>query len=384
MAFSTPLLSRKLRIGVIFGGRSCEHEVSLVSGFSVIAHLDREKYEIVPIRVTKAGVWLLDTVTTEVATVEPALHADIDSVERQAVMPTGTIPSHHLMQAVNEILPSMDLDIIFPVLHGSYGEDGTVQGLFEMANIPYVGCGVLGSALGMDKAVSKMLFRAAGLPVVNFLVFSRQEWEQSPQQMLATIEQSLDYPCFVKPANAGSSIGVTKAFSRQTLQDAARLAYRYDSKILVEQAINCRELACSVLGNHEVLVSPIGEVISNSEFYDYQTKYFDTTSYTVAPADIPDEVSQEMRSMAERAFHVLNLNGLARIDFFLDKETSQVYINEVNTLPSFTPQCMYAKLWAVSGLSYPELLDFLITLAFEYYADRQRNQTSIVSIPNRP
>jgi len=240
-----------------------------------------------------------------------------------------------------------------------------------------VGCGVMGAALGMDKEKMKVVFRDAGLPIVDFLAYRRSAWERSPEVILDAIERRLGYPCFVKPANSGSSIGVSKARNRDELKHAMEAAADYDRKIVVERAINCRELECSVLGNDEPRSSVIGEVIVNNEFYDYQAKYIDQSSYTVVPADIPKVTAEEIRRMSIQAFLALDLSGLARVDFFLEKETNRIYINEVNTLPSFTPQCMYPKLCEASGLSYPHLLDRLIELAMERHADRQRNRITL-------
>jgi D-alanine-D-alanine ligase len=268
------------------------------------------------------------------------------------------------------------LDIIFPVLHGTYGEDGTLQGLLEMANVPYVGCGVLGAALGMDKEKMKMIFESAHLPNVKYLVYRRNQWERSPETILDATEEQIGYPNFVKPVNLGSSVGINKAHDRAELIHAINVATKYDRKIIIEQGINCQEFECAVLGNDEPLVSVVGEVIANNEFYDYNAKYIDNQSQTIIPARLPQKTAEEIRHHAVEAFMALDLSGLARIDFFMDKDDGKIYINEVNTLPGFTQISMYAKLWAASGLPYPELLDRLIELAQERYDDRQRNRTS--------
>ena len=269
------------------------------------------------------------------------------------------------------------LDVIFPVLHGTYGEDGTLQGLLDMANVPYVGCGVLGSALGMDKEKMKLIFRAVGLPSAEYVVCLRAAWERSPETVLDTVEASLDYPVFVKPANLGSSVGINKAHDREELTHAISVATAYDRKVIVERGLDCRELECAVLGNDEPLASVVGEIIASNEFYDYSAKYLDGASQTLIPADIPQETADEIRRQALRAFAALDLSGLARVDFFLEKRTGNVYINEVNTMPGFTEISMYAKLWQASGLSYPQLLDRLIELAQERFEDKQRNRTSL-------
>jgi len=269
------------------------------------------------------------------------------------------------------------VDVIFPVLHGTYGEDGALQGLLEMANVPYVGCGVLGSALGMDKEKMKMLFSSVGLPSADYLVYRRNEWERSPERLMDVIEQRLGYPCFVKPVNLGSSVGVNKAHDRAELQRAIDEAAEFDRKIIIERNINCRELECAVLGNDEPIASVVGEVIASNEFYDYRAKYIDGKSQVTIPADIPQTTAEEVRRQSIQAFLALDLSGLARADFFLEKETGKVYINEVNTMPGFTSISMYPKLWEASGLSYTELLDRLIELAIERHEDRQRNRTSL-------
>ncbi|HEV2661145.1 MAG TPA: D-alanine--D-alanine ligase family protein, partial [Ktedonobacteraceae bacterium] len=258
-----------------------------------------------------------------------------------------------------------------------YGEDGALQGLLEMADVPYVGCGVLGAALGMDKEKMKMIFQNIGLPIIDYLVYRRNVWERTPASILDAVEQRLGYPVFVKPANLGSSVGINKAHNRNELVHAIQVAAEYDRKIVIERGINCRELECAVLGNDEPIVSVIGEIIASNEFYDYKAKYIDNKSQSIIPAQLPQATAEEIRRQAVQAFLALDLSGLSRVDFFLEKETNQVYINEVNTLPGFTEISMYPKLWAASGLPYPELLTRLIELAIERHADRQRNRTSL-------
>jgi D-alanine-D-alanine ligase len=245
-----------------------------------------------------------------------------------------------------------------------------------MANVPYVGCGVLGSALGMDKEKMKMVFSSIGLPIVDYLVYRRNEWERSAETIMDAIEQHLNYPCFVKPVNLGSSVGVNKAHDRGELEHAIDVAAEYDRKIIIERGINCRELECAVLGNDEPLASVVGEVIASNEFYDYNAKYIDNKSQMRIPADIPRETAEEVRRQAIKAFLALDLSGLARVDFFLERETGQIYINEVNTLPGFTQISMYPKLWEASGLPYSQMLDRLIELAIDRHTDKQRNRTS--------
>lgn len=371
---------KKIRVGLIFGGRSGEHEVSLASANAVQSNLDPEKYEVVPIGITRTGSWLLGTEPRQLIAAERQ-----DSVELAATSQTtavtltgdpsvgGLIP----VQSGPELDNQGVLDVIFPVLHGTYGEDGSLQGLLDMANVPYIGCGVLGAALGMDKEKMKMIFSSVGLPNVEYLVFRRNEWERSPATILDTIEQHLRYPVFVKPVNLGSSVGINKGHNRQELEHAINVAAEYDRKIIVEQGINCREFECAVLGNDEPLASVVGEIVSSNEFYDYRAKYIDGKSQAIIPADVPQETAEEIRREAVKAFTALDLNGLARVDFFIEKETGKIYINEVNTMPGFTEISMYPKLWEASGLSYAQLLDRLIELAIERHDDRQRNRTSM-------
>ena len=369
------MAEKKIRVGLVFGGRSGEHEVSLASARSVMANLDSNRYEIIPIGITKSGTWLL---------VDEPTHALVQGMQTTdehttAVTLTGDPTLRRLipLQGNEPLKGNGALDVIFPVLHGTYGEDGTLQGLLEMANVPYVGCGVLGAALGMDKEKMKMVFSSVGLPSVEYIVCRRNEWERSPETVMNVVEQSLGYPCFVKPVNLGSSVGINKAHDRIELEHAIEVAASYDRKIIIERGINCRELECAVLGNDEPIVSVVGEVIASGEFYDYNAKYIDGKSQVIIPADVPPAIAEEVRQQAIKAFLALDLSGLARVDFFLERETNKVYINEVNTLPGFTEISMYPKLWAASGLRYTQLLDRLIELAIERHADRQRNKTSL-------
>ena len=370
---------RKIRVGLIFGGRSGEHEVSLASSQAVMAHLDPEKYEIVPLGITKEGSWLLGMEPQQLLAAEREAARPRDAETTTTVTLTGD-PSVRRLIPVQEGVTLGNqgaLDVIFPVMHGTYGEDGSLQGLLDMANIPYVGCGVLGAALGMDKEKMKMIFRSVGLPIVDYVVFRRNEWERTPETIMNALEQSLTYPIFVKPVNLGSSVGITKAHDRHELEHAINLAAEYDRKILAEQGINCREFECAVLGNDEPLASVVGEIVSSNEFYDYRAKYIDGKSQAIIPADLPQEIAEEIRRQSIQAFVALDLSGLARVDFFLEKETGKVYINEVNTMPGFTEISMYPKLWEASGLPYAQLLDRLIELAIERHEDRQRNRTSM-------
>src|SRR5579883_914466 len=374
------MAEKKIRIGLIFGGRSGEHEVSLASANSVMANLDKDKYEVVPLGITKEGSWLLGTEPRQLIAAEQEATSELTtSATTTAVTLTGD-PSVRRLIPIQEgaALGSQGaLDVIFPVMHGTYGEDGSLQGLLDMADIPYVGCGVLGAALGMDKEKMKMIFRSVGLPIVDYVAFRRSEWERSPETIMNALEQSLTYPSFVKPANLGSSVGINKAHDRQELEHAINVAAEYDRKIVVEQGIDCREFECAVLGNDEPLASVVGEIVSSNEFYDYRAKYIDGKSQAIIPADIPQETAEEIRRQSIKAFTALDLSGLSRVDFFLEKKTGKVYINEVNTMPGFTEISMYPKLWEASGLPYAQLLDRLIELAIERHEDRQRNRTSM-------
>ncbi|GHO92338.1 D-alanine--D-alanine ligase A [Reticulibacter mediterranei] len=367
--------NRKRRIGLIFGGRSGEHEVSLASAKSVIANLDHEKYEVIPIAITKTGAWLLGADPQALLTAGQDTQPETTTT---TVTLTGDPNVRRLipLEGGEQLRENGALDAIFPVMHGTTGEDGALQGLLEMANVPYVGCGVLGSALGMDKEKMKMIFQTIGLPIVDYLVYRRHEWERSPEAVMDAIEQRLGYPIFIKPANLGSSVGINKAHNRAELEHAINVAAEYDRKIVIEKGINCRELECAVLGNDEPIVSIVGEVAASSEFFDYNAKYIDNKSEITIPAAIPQATAEEIRRQALQAFLALDLSGLARVDFFLEKETGQVYMNEVNTLPGFTQVSMYPMLWEASGIPYSELLDRLIELGIERHADRQRNRTN--------
>ena len=370
-------MRRKLRVGVIFGGRSGEHEVSLSSAESVINALDKTKYEVIPIGIAKDGRWIASENPLEALKAgdceSDALVALLGDPTQKALMrlePEETSPGAYRAVKLSE------LDVVFPVLHGPYGEDGTVQGLLELAGIPYVGAGVLASAVGMDKAVMKAVFRAHGLPVVEHIVVKRKRWESDPESVMDEAEQALGYPCFVKPANLGSSVGISKARDREELRRALELAARYDRKMLVERAVNAREIECSVLGNDDPIASVPGEVIPHREFYDYIAKYVPGESDLVIPAPIPEETAELVRELAVRAFLAVDCAGMARVDFFLDRDTGQLYVNELNTIPGFTATSMYPKMWEASGIPYPELLDRLIELALERYEDKLRCETS--------
>ena len=350
--------------------------------------LDKSRYEIVPIGITKGGRWL--TAGDPLSTLQ-SMAEDRYSVPLRRGMEPGSggarasSPAAIEHQLRRELVPGADaggipdVDVLFPVLHGPFGEDGTVQGLLELADIPYVGAGVLGSALAMDKVVMKAVFCAQGLPVADYAPIMRWEWEQQPKQVSARIEQRIGYPCFVKPANLGSSVGVSKVHGPAELSAALNVAARYDRRLVVERAVNAREIECSVLGNDHPVASLPGEVIPRREFYDYVAKYSDEGTQLIIPADLPKVKASEIQELAVRAFVALDCAGMARADFFLDRETGGVYVNELNTTPGFTAASMYPRMWVESGLPYPELLDRLVQLAFERHRDKGRMSTSYKS-----
>ena len=357
----------KLRVGVIYGGRSGEHEVSIVSASSIFKHLDPGRYVPVPIRIEKDGSWVLPDKPPAVANAADVTKLGPNSTDgAPAIEPTAAIRG---------------LDVIFPVLHGPYGEDGTVQGLLELANVAYVGAGVLGSAVGMDKAVMKTLFAAHSLPIVPHLTVMRREWQSDPKAITSRVASELRYPVFVKPANLGSSVGISKAKDDKSFCEAMELALRFDRKIVIEAGVpNAREIECAVLGNDEPAASVPGEIIVTHRdgFYSYTAKYIDVDGATTKiPADLPAATIEEVKRLSVDAFRALELSGMARVDFFVDGQTNALFLNEVNTIPGFTSISMYPKMWEASGLAYPALLDRLLTLAIERHDDKQQLHTSI-------
>lgn len=362
----------KIRVAVLFGGRSGEHEVSLASATSIIDNIDRSKYDVIPIGITKEGQWLLDGDPMQ------ALRAGRTANSLEPALLSLAKPSDTSPVAVSSPGSGgrLIVDVVFPVLHGPYGEDGTVQGLLEMAGIPYVGAGVLASSAGMDKAIMKVLFKERGLPMVRHVVVARRDWESDPEGSTDFVEKEIGYPCFAKPANLGSSVGISKASDRDSLSKALAEAAKYDRKLVVEEAIQCREIECSVLGNDYPIASIPGEIVPCNEFYDYRAKYVDEGSKLLIPAPIPQEAAEEVRHLAVEAFRAIDCAGMARVDFFLEKHSGKVYLNEINTIPGFTKISMYPKLWEASGLPYPQLIDRLIELALERHDDRMRCATS--------
>ncbi len=371
----------KKRVAIIFGGQSSEHEVSRVSAQSVIENIDKQKYEVETIGITKNGQWLkYDGPVDKIGSGEWEAVAQKKLLlnkpsENNTDSEITTVNSARKIIAGNQKAP---IDVVFPVLHGCNGEDGTIQGLFELAGIPYVGCGVLGAAVGMDKAYSKIIFEKEGLPQGDYLVFNRKQVNNRMDDVVAQVEGRLTYPCFVKPSNAGSSVGVNKASDRESLEEALIIAAKNDRRILVEEFIDGREIECAVLGNDDPVASTVGEVVPYNEFYDYEAKYqVGDSSKVVIPAEnLPEETVAKIREYAVRAFKCLDCAGLSRVDFFVQKKTGEIYINEINTLPGFTQISMYPKLWAASGIPYPELIDKLINLAFERYEDTRREYTN--------
>ena len=391
----------KLRVGILFGGRSGEHEVSLLSAASVLNAIDKEKYDVVPIGITKEGRWLTaenaENLLAGKLQIEPRnLRAgDPDMTEPAAVLHRGEAavfppePVHRdkgLVPFQADASPlrrasdrAINVDVIFPVLHGTFGEDGTIQGLLELADIPYVGAGVLGSAAGMDKDIMKSLFMAAGIPIVKHVTILRSAWEKDRKKTEKLVSSKLKYPVFVKPANLGSSVGISKAHDRHELGSAIEEAARFDRKIVIEEGVGgkkekAREIECSVLGNDEAQASIPGEIVPIKEFYDYNAKYLDEGSKLIIPAKLTKTQTRKVQAMAVQAFKAVDCSGLARVDFLMDPKTGKIYLNEINTMPGFTSISMYPKLWAASGLEYSDLIDRLIQLGIERHEDKKKNQ----------
>jgi D-alanine-D-alanine ligase len=389
-------MARKLRVGVLFGGRSGEHEVSLLSAASILKAIDRNKFDVVPIGITKEGHWLAAGEATNL------LEGDSGAVARRlrAGDPEATPGAKLLHEGIPTLFSpepaegalvangkqgldgQSSLDVVFPVLHGTFGEDGTIQGLFELAGIAYVGSGVLGSSAGMDKDVMKRLFAQAGLPIVKHVTLLRSDWEKSPRKAVARVEAALKYPVFVKPANLGSSVGISKAHDGSELGPALDVAATYDRKLVVEQGVGgskskARELEVAVLGNDDPKASVVGEIIPGKEFYDYEAKYLSEGSVPVIPARLNRAESKQIRDMAVAAFRACDLAGLARVDFLMEPDSKRrIFLNEVNTLPGFTQISMYPKLWEATGIPYKDLITRLIELALERHAEKSRTTYS--------
>lgn len=361
----------KLRVGVIFGGRSGEHQVSLVSATSVIVALDKSKYDVVPIGITPEGRWI----SSDAALALLKSGSGYENEPERFLIPEPNRQS--LVQLHEKADPLLKLDVVFPVVHGTYGEDGTLQGLLELANMPYVGAGVLASAVGMDKIIQKQLHKQAGLPIVKYVWFLSADCVASPKKIASSVERSLKYPVFVKPANTGSSVGIVKAHNRGELLEGLAIASGFDRKVIVEQGIkNVREIEISVIGNDYPEASVAGEIIPSNEFYDYDAKYVDGKSTAIIPAKLPAGVLKKLQKLAIKAFTTLDGAGMARVDFFVVKKSNAIYLNEINTIPGFTSISMYPKLWEASGIPYPALLDRLITLALERHSEKKSINTS--------
>ena len=376
----------KIRVGLVYGGKSGEHEVSLQTALAVIQAFDMNKYEIQPFYITKQGTWrtgpMLNGPVSSIAALTFADETEADPSFALKPFFTSLQPEDKAqVSSVSAVAPaeggtSQPIDVVLPLLHGTFGEDGTIQGLFEMANIAYAGAGVLASAVGMDKIMMKKVFAQEGLPQCVFRHFTKTQWEKDQPFFLMEIEIAIGYPCFVKPANLGSSVGISKARNRDELIAAIQTAFQFDRKVIVEENINAREVEVAVLGNDDPQASVVGEIVSSNEFYDYRAKYIDGKSSMIIPAEIPQELSDQIRELAVRAFQAVDGSGLSRVDFFLRKEDNLVYINEINTMPGFTPFSMYPLLWKETGKSYQQLLDDLISLALQRHAEKQRLQYS--------
>ncbi|HYO47146.1 MAG TPA: D-alanine--D-alanine ligase family protein [Gemmatimonadota bacterium] len=360
---------RKLRVGVLFGGSSSEHEVSLMSARSVLGALDPAKYEVVQIGITKEGRWLVasDAVDRLIERAEAAgaLEGDVERTETVSLLADPGREGRLQRAAGHEPAESAPLDVLFPLIHGRTGEDGALQGLFELSEVAYVGAGITGSAVGMDKEIAKAVWSAAGLPVGPYRVVRWVDWRRDEARVKGEVATGIGFPCFVKPASSGSSIGVHKAHAIEELGTAIEDAARYDTKVLVEEAIEGRELECGVLGNEDPEASVVGEIVPGHEFYDYEDKYFDDAVKLVIPADLPEATAERVRELALAAFRAIDARGMARVDFFLEADTARVYLNEINTIPGFTRVSMYPRLWEASGVPFPELCDRLIGLALE-------------------
>lgn len=370
-------MAKRLRVGILFGGRSAEHEISIRSAANVVAAADPKKYEVVPIAITKDGRWyagMLPGGSQSRPRLEAARGKKLEVVP--AASPAGAGPLIPVRKSDSNRRFGR-LDVIFPLLHGTFGEDGAVQGLLELCGIPYVGAGVLGSAAGMDKEVMKRLFRERGLPIVPYLAIRRADWEAAPRKACLAIEKKFRYPVFVKPANLGSSVGITKAHNRKGLGKALQTAADFDRKILVEKAIEGREIECAVLGNDDAAASLPGEVVPGREFYDYADKYLEDTAQLIVPAPLRAAQTRRVQRLAVEAFQATDCAGMARVDCFLEKRTGKFFLNEINTIPGFTSISMYPRLWAASGLPYSQLIDRLIELALERHREKTRTRYSL-------
>jgi len=371
---------RKLRVGILFGGKSGEHEVSFCSASSIIEAMDRKKYEIVPIGITKNGCWLSPQ--------ESAIALQTGRIEGNSRVAWKGDPNNEQLLVITrennktKYFHLDKLDVIFPVLHGPFGEDGTVQGLLELVNIPYVGSGVAASAVAMDKEMMKKIFQQHALPQTKWLALKRKRWISEKQKVLDEINNQFSYPIFTKPTNLGSSVGITRVMKSQELENAINIATFYDRKILIEEGVkNALEVECSVLGNDEPDVSLAGEIIPAGEYYDYNSKYIDKGTRLVIPARVPDNITEEVQRIAKKAYLAIDAAGLSRVDFFIQRNNNnyKIYLNEINTMPGFTRSSMYPKLWEKSGIYFSELIDRLIELSLERFNDKMSNRTDYPS-----
>jgi len=371
----------RLRVAVVFGGRSGEHEVSLASAASVIAALEERGHTVVPIGIARTGRWVVggDPMRALAAEARVALPSnDADGAVKKALANRAEATESAAVQGLARTEPAgslplelrQGLDVVVIMLHGPYGEDGTIQGLFELADVPYVGAGVLASAVGMDKATMKAVFQAHGLPIIEYLVVTRSEWRQAPDRIEVRVAETVGFPCFVKPVNLGSSVGISKVSERGELAAALDLAAKYDRKIIIERGVNAREIEVSVLGNDEPLASLPGEITFDADWYDYSTKYLEGQSRLTIPAPVSIEITRRLQTLAIAAFRAIDCSGMARVDFFVERGTDRVLVNEINTIPGFTATSAYAKMWAATGLAYTDLVDRLIELALERHRSK--------------
>ncbi len=371
-------MAKKIRVGLIFGGESGEHEVSLASAQSVARAINREKYDVALIGITKEGRWLAgENALKQLAASSPSplLASDLNGVMRGIPEASTKDLVPHASGESNTTSPLSSIDVAFPLLHGPRGEDGTVQGLLELVDLPYVGAGVAASAVGMDKELMKAIFRANALPITDYMVILRRAWESKPEETINRIENAFGYPCFIKPANLGSSVGVTKAHNWDELAQGLATAAQFDRKMLAERVLDAREVECSVLGNDEPIASLPGEVIPKREFYDYTAKYDDTAGTEfIIPADLSPEMTGSIQELAVRAFRAIDCSGMARVDFFVERATNKIFLNELNTIPGFTAVSMYPKMWEKSGLAYSDLIDRLIQLALQRHSDKEKSR----------
>jgi len=363
-------MPKKLNIGVVFGGRSAEHEVSLMSAKSIVAAMDKEKYQVHLIGITHQGKWLYADSSQNALEYKTVDEQNLTSTSIDYANASGTLINNTTADK-NAVLAN--LDVIFPVLHGPYGEDGTIQGLFELSNLAYVGCGVASSAIAMDKGLAKQAFKAAGLLQMDYQIFKYATFCADANAVIEQIETQFNYPVFIKPANMGSSVGITKAHNQSELSTGLSHAFEFDNKIIIEaSAENCAEVECAILGLDQPRASAVGEILAGKEFYDYETKYLDNKSETIIPAKLPQSVMDAVKAAALSAFDAIDGSGLSRVDFFVNRDNHKIYINEVNTMPGFTPISMYSKLWAASGVEYSQLIDQLIELALVRHAQKTR------------